>query len=284
MTAQQIDYVQLIEDSPHASVVHRDGVVLYANPAAARMFGVTPGSAPGRQVLDFVHPSSRQSITERDEWLRTHGSQVHADEARLMRADGTEFVVETVAGIVTHQGLPAVHVICWDITDRVANEAALAHRATHDPLTGLPNRVLLEDRWRQARQRTRRSGLLPVILFCDIDGFKAINDVLGHRAGDQVLVGVARRLLAVVRGEDTLARVGGDEFVALIEHANAQAATDLASRMRDTVAGTVVAEDPALRIALSVGVAPDDPDAAFSEVLARADAAMYSDKRRVRRA
>ena len=104
-----------------------------------------------------------------------------------------------------------------DITERKALEAQLTHQATHDPLTGLPNRTLLLDRLGQILARARRDSAPCAVLFLDLDRFKEINDTLGHAAGDQLLVAVAARLRARPREQDTLARLGGDEFVALLE-------------------------------------------------------------------
>ena len=104
-----------------------------------------------------------------------------------------------------------------DITVARAARQSLAHRALHDPLTGLANRDLLMDRLSHALSRSARSGLSTVVLFCDLDHFKAVNDELGHEAGDLVLVTVADRLRQVVRPSDTVARLGGDEFVVVVE-------------------------------------------------------------------
>jgi diguanylate cyclase (GGDEF)-like protein len=148
-------------------------------------------------------------------------------------------------------------------------ETALAHRALHDPLTGLPNRALFVDRLRLALNRLGRTRTCLAVLFLDLDGFKGINDTLGHAAGDQFLVEVAHRLCGVLRGGDTAARLGGDEFVVLCEDVGGPAEARL-------IAGRVVEEVPG---GVSVGVAlacdVQDPEA----LLRAADASMYAAKR-----
>jgi diguanylate cyclase (GGDEF)-like protein len=155
--------------------------------------------------------------------------------------------------------------------ERKRTETALAHRALHDPLTRLPNRALFADRLRLALSRLERTQTCLAVLFLDLDGFKAVNDTLGHPAGDQVLVEVADRLRAGLRGGDTAARFGGDEFVVLCEDvASAAEVRGIAERIVHEIPGGV-----------SVGVAlaidgGEDPD----ELLREADAAMYRVKRR----
>jgi diguanylate cyclase (GGDEF)-like protein len=152
---------------------------------------------------------------------------------------------------------------------RRRREVGLAHQALHDPLTGLPNRTLFADRLRLALSRLNRTDTKLAVLFLDLDDFKAINDSLGHSAGDQFLVEVAQRLRGVLRGGDTAARLGGDEFVILCEDVAGAAEAEL-------IAERVVAEVPG---SVSVGIAlatdgTEDPGA----LVRAADAAMYAVK------
>lgn len=160
--------------------------------------------------------------------------------------------------------------------------AAWRDAALHDPLTGLPNRRLLADRLEQAMERSRRSGRNVAILFCDLDGFKHVNDAHGHRAGDDVLVALASRLQSVVRPQDTLARVAGDEFVILCE---ALPGADRAARIAQRTLGVLdapfhIEQVPApVEIGMSVGVALAGDEDTLASAVARADAAMYQAKR-----
>jgi diguanylate cyclase (GGDEF)-like protein len=156
------------------------------------------------------------------------------------------------------------------------------HHAFHDALTGLPNRLLLQERLLHAAARATRSRTPAAVLFVDLDGFKAVNDLHGHRVGDQVLCAVASRLSHALRAGDTLARVGGDEFVLLCE--DLTEATDgelIAARIRSSLAAPFVLTEAEISISASVGVAYSGPGRDVSEQLvADADAAMYEAKRR----
>jgi diguanylate cyclase (GGDEF)-like protein len=170
--------------------------------------------------------------------------------------------------------------VAW-VTGHVRRaERALEHQALHDGITGLPNRVLLFDRMEQALARIgRRDGAVSV-LFCDLDHFKVVNDSLGHSVGDEVLIEVARRLRAVVREPDTVARFGGDELVVLCEEVPTTAgAVELAERLQQAVAEPIVLGGRTLHLTVSIGVVVvDRPGARPEELIRDADAAMYGAK------
>lgn len=163
-------------------------------------------------------------------------------------------------------------------------QAELDHMAHHDPLTGLPNRMLLYDRLSQARARAQRNGTQLAVLFMDLDGFKPINDILGHDAGDAALVEVARRLNGIVRAADTLARVGGDEFVILVDDldtapaAAESAVTTVATKCLRAFDAPIVLDGQAQSIGLSIGIALGDGQSATDDLLSAADGAMYQAK------
>jgi diguanylate cyclase (GGDEF)-like protein len=166
------------------------------------------------------------------------------------------------------------------VTEQRALQEQLAHQALHDPLTGLANRRLFFDRLDLARARARRSGGVLGVLFMDLDGFKAINDSLGHEAGDEVLVTVAGRLRAAMRAADTLARLGGDEFAVLCEDLTGR--DDLiriAERLTKAVGEPFQVEGTPVSVGMSIGIAvAAQPSASPDELLRQADAAMYRAK------
>ncbi len=164
------------------------------------------------------------------------------------------------------------------------NQMALEQAAHHDPLTGLPNRTLLNDRLTQALARAQRNGTHMGVLYLDLDGFKPINDSLGHEAGDAALVEVARRLGAVVRESDTLARLGGDEFMMVMEDLDTAperaeaAACAVATKCLKALEAPVTLQHGACRIGLSIGIAVGDGHSAQDDLRTAADDAMYKAK------
>ena len=168
-----------------------------------------------------------------------------------------------------------------DVLPTPAELARLRHLALHDALTGLANRVALADRLDQALARHRRAGDGVGLLFCDLDGFKSVNDRFGHDAGDGVLIEIAGRIVECTRDADTVARYGGDEFVVLVEGVHDRESLEvLARRIADAVVEPVAVGGSAVRVGASLGIAMAGDDGAEPEVvLARADAAMYATKR-----
>lgn len=161
------------------------------------------------------------------------------------------------------------------------SQVKLERMAHHDELTGLPNRALLADRMHQGLARARRNGLRIAVLYLDLDGFKPINDSLGHSVGDQALVEVARRLSGVLRQSDTLARVGGDEFVLLVTDLTRDDEghlAALASRCIDTLAPPLVLQGVPCTLGVSIGIALNEADDEAEAVLLAADRAMYEAK------
>jgi diguanylate cyclase (GGDEF)-like protein/PAS domain S-box-containing protein len=165
-----------------------------------------------------------------------------------------------------------------DVTERIKLGEQLTHQAFHDNLTGLPNRSLFRDRLDQALARAKRSGEFIAVLLIDLDGFKQVNDSLGHDAGDRLLSEVARRFKHVVRESDTVARFGGDEFALLLECVTEREVVALAQRLLDGVARTVAIAGREVSLGASIGIVLD-PGTGHSEELVRdADVAMYAAK------
>jgi diguanylate cyclase (GGDEF)-like protein len=159
---------------------------------------------------------------------------------------------------------------------RLRDEERMRHEALHDPLTGLANRTLLRDRLEHALARSEREHDATAVLFVDLDNFKQVNDAHGHGAGDAALVELGRRLQTAVRPGDTIARIGGDEFVALCEHVDEDSALAVGRRLVAAIGRPFTAGDVQHHLSASIGIALGhaDPDA----LLANADAATYRAK------
>lgn len=218
-------------------------------------------------------------------------STSQSERAYTARDGRTSWVLHAVATVADGDGRPAWFAVsAQDITERHRVEqelreltALLTERAVRDPLTGLANRGLLEERLRTALARDARSGQSSGVLFLDLDGFKAINDAHGHAVGDAVLRTVGQRLTTAVRPSDTVARLGGDEFVVLVEDTGSDSLKRLAQRLRDAVAAAMTIGALEVTVGVSVGAALAVRGAgAVGDLLAAADLRMYQHKRRGR--
>jgi len=267
-----------------------EGVLVDANPALCRMLGRTAEELYGKSVLDQLHPDAASAAREAHASLVASPSRPMRHETRLLNSDGTDLPVQVTASWVkaTPDGQAAhLVMIVEDITERKALEAQLVHRSLHDPLTGLPNRLLFQDRLWHALERGRRENTPTCVLITDLDGFKAINDELGHPMGDLVLVTFAERLRSVLRASDTAARLGGDEFSIVCENTEPADAEILADRLRTTVTEPLSLSGTRVHVGLSIGIGSvpggEEPGLVYERVVREADDAMYREKERRRR-
>jgi diguanylate cyclase (GGDEF)-like protein len=170
-----------------------------------------------------------------------------------------------------------------DVISNASSHDEVTHDALHDRLTGLPNRTLLIDRLTQALRKGRRGNLGTAVFFMDLDRFKAVNDTLGHQAGDRLLKTLAEEWSTTLRSGDTLARFGGDEFVLVCENADRHASASIRLRLSAGLARTAGRLPREMNVAVSIGTAwTADPDRSPDELLAAADASMYRVKQRSR--
>jgi diguanylate cyclase (GGDEF)-like protein/PAS domain S-box-containing protein len=265
-----------------------EGILVDANPALCAMLGRSVDVLYGRSVLDQIRPDLRSAANDAHASLVATPTRPMRHETRLQRDDGTDLPVQVTASWVAETEGQAAHLvmIVEDITERKALEAQLVHRSLHDPLTGLPNRLLFQDRLWHALERGRRENTPTCVLITDLDGFKAINDELGHPMGDLVLVTFAERLRSVLRASDTAARLGGDEFSIVCENTEPADAEVLADRLRTTVTEPLMLSGRPVRVGLSIGIGSvpggEEPANVYERVVREADDAMYRDKSRRR--
>ncbi len=256
-------------------VIHRDGVILDANVAFCHMVGLAHGEIAGRHIAELVEAADAGLVHRR---LRDRPSEMA--EIRLCAADGAVLPVEVLTRTIEHDGRPAAVTAVRDISERKHAEERIRFLAHHDQLTGLPNRVLLDERIRQALDTAMATGGSFAVHCLDLDRFKPINDVFGHPAGDRLLVHAAERLRAALRATDTLARTGGDEFVVVQPGAGRAEAASLARRLVSVLSQGFQIEGRSISVGTSVGVALHPTDGVTAERLLRhADMALYRAKR-----
>ena len=254
--------------------------ILESNAALQNMFGYTPEELTGMKLYDIV-AEDRESIDQNTQRLKEEKS-LFIGERRYRHKDGSLLDVEVSASVVPFKDGEASCCIIRDVTERKALEEQLRYQAYHDSLTDLPNRALFLERLTQALAQTGREDGLVAVLLLDLNRFKAVNDSLGHDAGNAVLVAVAERLRASVRPGDTVGRIFGDEFAVLLEApCSTEQAQRVAERIQERLRKPFKAEGQEVLVSPSIGIAlaefaQDSPE----EVLRRADLAMYAAKKR----
>ena len=263
-----------------------DGKITFLNKVAETLTGLSLAEAAGQPMTEafrVVDASTRVAVLNPMERAITESCTLQIpSNSMLIRRDGSEVHVENSASPIRdrdRQVIGAVTVL-RDVGAARKMKEDMAHSAHHDFLTGLPNRILLNDRVDQAISQAKRHGHPVAVLFLDLDGFKHINDSLGHPTGDKLLQSIATRLVAEIRAPDTVSRQGGDEFIVLLpEVSRATEAAITARRMLEVVAEAHVVDQHDLRITASIGVSVYPDDGSDAETLIKnADTAMYQAK------
>jgi diguanylate cyclase (GGDEF)-like protein/PAS domain S-box-containing protein len=265
------------------ALVFPNGRCQRVNRSLCEILGYTDQELLATDFQDFVHPDERLGARTKWEQLLSGKIPGYQIETRCIHKDGQEVWVLWSVSKATVEHSESAHLIfqIQDIADRKAAEERLLHDAFHDALTGLPNRALMMDHLKLAIARNKRkSDLTFAVLFLDLDRFKVVNDSFGHMIGDQLLVGIARRLEGCVRPGDTVARVGGDEFTILLEDVtDVREAVTVAERIQNELKMPFHLSGRDVFTTVSVGIAPGStsynlPD----EILRDADTAMYRSK------
>lgn len=290
LAQQENHFRSLVQGSSDVIMIAApNGILRYVSPAAAGVYGRNADELVGSELASLIHPEDLGCVVHE---VRRFLAASHLEEpttrieCRFKSGDGGWLNVESTVN--RHHG--GLIFNSRDVTERVRLQAQLQHNAEHDPLTDLPNRALFTRRVQQAlsgRRSTDRGAALrgTAVLFIDLDGFKAVNDTIGHQAGDELLVQAARRLQESVRQGDTAARLGGDEFAALIvgdgsrdRGAREQQILELADRLRIKLSQPYAIDGNDVRVAASIGVGFAEPGLGAGELLRNADLAMYRAK------
>jgi diguanylate cyclase (GGDEF)-like protein/PAS domain S-box-containing protein len=274
-------YARLFELNPLAIGVAtlESAEFLEVNESFERFFGVPREEAIGSSSVDlglWVDPADRDRVVR---GVRA-GRAVDGLEVQMRGAGGDVRDVLFFADAIELEGARALLAMAYDLTERKASERELERRALYDSLTDLPNRSLLNDRLAHALERARRRQNGVAVLFVDLDRFKIVNDSMGHPAGDEVLRQTAGRLQGVVRQEDTVARMGGDEFAIVVEDVGGPADTEAAAaRIADAMAPPFRVDGEEVHLSASTGIAfSSSGEETAEELLRRSDVAMYRAK------
>ncbi|MGW1726126.1 putative bifunctional diguanylate cyclase/phosphodiesterase [Streptomyces sp. NPDC002306] len=289
LAQQENHFRSLVQGSSDVIMIAApNGILRYVSPAAAGVYGRPAEDLVGTELAGLIHPADLGCVVhEVRRFLAARPSEEPTTriECRFRSGDGGWLNVESTVN--RHHG--GLIFNSRDVTERVRLQAQLQHNAEHDPLTDLPNRALFTQRVQQAlsgRRASDRAALRgTAVLFIDLDGFKAVNDTIGHQAGDELLVQAGRRLQDAVRHGDTASRLGGDEFAALIvgdgtrdRTARERHILELADRLRLTLSQPYLIDGNDVRVAASIGVSFAEPGLGAGELLRNADLAMYRAK------
>ena len=272
---QTAHFRSLVTRSTDLVLVFGAGACRYVSDSVTEMLGREEQRLLGAGLLDLIHPDDQASV---------RAAAANAEPRELVFRLGNKFgewrhLEAHVTDLRDDRRIRGIVLNARDVTERVRLEAELTRQAFHDGLTGLANRGLFRDRLDQALARSERTRESLAVLLVDLDGFKQVNDSLGHDAGDELLKEVAGRFANVVRANDTLARLGGDEFAILVDGASEHHALNVARRLLESLGEPVSVAGRELTLAASIGVVMHPGGVGSSDELIRhADVAMYAAK------
>ena len=277
------EYFRLAFSQAAVGIAHLDanGRITRANRKISEILGYHADELPGLTIQQITHIDDSPGAADLFARLLSGAIGEYAREKRYIHKDGhAVWVNVTVSSMQDAIGRQSYIAVLEDISPRKRAEERLLHMASHDVLTGLPNRLLLQDRLEQAILKTQRTSRQVAVLFMDLDRFKNVNDSLGHEAGDQLIAEIGRRLSSAVRGSDTVSRQGGDEFVIVLpELASADNAVTAAQNIIAALAAPVLLHGQEIFPSASIGISIYPQHGANAKtVLMNADTAMYEAK------
>lgn len=280
LAAAEEQYRLLAQNSTDVVGHARNGRILWISPSVTRTLGGAPDDWIGMDVAEIIHPDDLPAYLTR---LSARGQElVGVVRARIKARDGNFHWIEANTGPFVNASGEEDGVIASFrvIDDLVEAESVIAHSARFDSLTGLMNRGEILQHLGGVARAARRPGEQTAVLFCDIDEFKLVNDAYGHAAGDEVLRRLAERISDTVRHEDAAARIGGDEFLVVLNGTHGlNEALSVAEKIRQSAAAAMEFDDEHLVATMSIGVTLLHPGESIGELLAHADEAMYAAKR-----
>ncbi|WP_052452122.1 putative bifunctional diguanylate cyclase/phosphodiesterase [Noviherbaspirillum autotrophicum] len=269
----------LVQLAPDAILLECEGRIVFVNPAAVHLYRASSAAELlGRSLHSLVAPAYRGLAPAAG--VPVHDAAPRAAEEQALCVDGELIDIAVTRQWINYLDKPALYMVANDISERKRQETQLLHQATHDALTGLPNRNLLVDRLQLAIAEAKRYQERFVVAFIDLDRFKWINDNYGHETGDALLITVSERMSACLRESDTIARLGGDEFVLVLrDSVNGGDSVQVLKRVVDCVSMPTVVDGQEIRVTCSMGCCTYPDDGEEPEALLRfSDVAMYRAK------
>jgi diguanylate cyclase (GGDEF)-like protein/PAS domain S-box-containing protein len=250
------------------------------NDAFCRITGYTPDQLLGTRLVTFLRDEEPEQTRSELEAVAASNGTYRFERVFTQPSGNAIWLGGTASLVAQGAGQPRILLVqIDDVTARKDAERELRHHAAHDPLTGLPNRRLLQHRFAKVLEQTRITGRPGALLFCDLNHFKLVNDGYGHEAGDRALREIATRLSSAVRHGDTVARLGGDEFAVLAEDITGDDLDTLITRLESAVSRPL--PNIAVKVTTSVGTVPITPTTTdLDTLLHQADQAMYLAKNR----
>ncbi len=275
--------VKLLDEATDSIIVHDlSGNIIYANEAACKIRGYSYDELLRHKIQQLISPRNRWIFTEQLPQLLEKGDLIY--EIESLRKDASVIPMEVHSRVISADSERLIISVAHDVTERKKAEAELVHMATHDALTDLPNRSLLDDRLQMALAQAERNRKRLAVMMLDLDKFKLVNDEFGHGIGDRLLKNVGERLVRMLRKSDTVARFGGDEFfIILPEIASIEDAGKLAQKVIKAFRKPFTVDEHKLNITTSIGIAvfPDDGSEPDS-LMRNADNSMYRAKQKGR--
>ncbi len=271
---QTAHFRSIVDSSTDLVIVLGEGGCRHVSRSVTAMLGVAEDAVLGNGLVRFLHPDDRALVRS----AQTSGRAEQIVFRMVNQLGEWRHLEAHVTDLRHDRGIRGVVLNARDATERVRLQDELVRQAYHDSLTGLANRSLFRDRLEQALARSARAGATIAVLILDLDGFKQVNDTLGHDAGDQLLRIVAERLNETVRASDTVARFGGDEFAVLLDGADEALAVGVARRALAGLAEPTAVAGRELPVAASIGIAVHTGEGGGDDLVRDADVAMYAAK------
>lgn len=273
-------YRHLIEISSESMMIYSEDKIAYINRAGMIDLGASnQEEVIGKTLFDFIHSDYHQIVRVRIQQAYKQNDPLAFIEQKRIRLDGTLIDVESSTVAIQYKDKPALMIVTKNVSERKRHEEQIQQLSYYDTLTGLPNRSLLNDRLTQAIAQAKRKRSMMAVMLIDLDRFKYINDTLGHFIGDLLLQDVSKRLKGCVRGIDTIARIGGDEFTAVLTDISRLDCMEVAKRMLSSLSQPYTINAHELFVTPSIGISfyPDDGET-IEDLIKHAETAMYRAK------